>query len=102
MFPQPTAEESKSELRLSELTGCDLPERLACDGRLLADFALFLHEANRPKELLDLWALDLASAVDWSSGQAATSCISEGSRCCSDLLDCCCDLIEGLQPLWED
>ena len=34
---QPT-EESKSELRLSELTGCDLPERLACDGRLLVSW----------------------------------------------------------------
>ena len=35
---QPLLAEDKSELRLSELTGCDLPERLARDGRLLVSW----------------------------------------------------------------
>ncbi|CAE7614519.1 PIP5K1B [Symbiodinium natans] len=55
-----------------------------------ADFALFLHEKNRKQELLDLWALDLARAEDWSD---LHSSLDE---------DGCCRLVAGLEAAWEE
>lgn len=99
----PVADKSQRRLgHLADLTESDLPERLARDGRLLADFALFLQESGRQKELLDLYALDLAGAVDWSdSGEARPACVPCADRR-NKLIDCCCKLIEGLESSWEE
>ncbi|CAK9061198.1 unnamed protein product, partial [Durusdinium trenchii] len=94
----------KSQRRFGELSDfadSDLPERLAQDGRLLADFALFLHEGHRHEELLDLWALDLACAGNWSESEEAPACISFGDRR-NTIRDCCCKLVENLERAWEE
>ncbi|CAE7747515.1 PIP5K1B [Symbiodinium sp. CCMP2592] len=91
--------------QVSEATDSDLPHRLARDGRILADFALFLHEKGRSEELLDLWALDLARAADWNylhppeNGSSSFTLRRDTRRL---VMDDCCKLVNGLEAAWQE
>ncbi|CAE8622330.1 unnamed protein product [Polarella glacialis] len=85
------AAQSVKRLELvEEESESDLPSKLAQDGRLLADFCLFLHGKGRRDELLDLWALELAAGCDWSSSAR------------QDVVPSCVKLVERLEGAWED